>query len=68
MARSRSWLSWSAKTSTRLRTSATPSTVQRVAREEVVLKIRHARLLAWMKRTDLSLVTSTAVRFPQPYW
>src|SRR5262245_11841714 len=30
--------------------------VKLVAREEVVLKIRFARLMAWMKRTDLSLV------------
>ncbi len=30
--------------------------VKVVAREEQVLKIRHARLLAWMHRTDVSLV------------
>src|SRR6187455_3107377 len=30
--------------------------VKAVAREEVVLKIRFARLMAWMKRTDVSLV------------
>jgi hypothetical protein len=30
--------------------------VKKVAREEVVLKLRHARLLAWMKCTDVSLL------------
>jgi 5-methylcytosine-specific restriction endonuclease McrA len=45
--------------------------VKLVAREEVVLKIRHARLLAWMKRTDLSLVNYpnwTAFLTERSYW
>src|SRR5205085_2347868 len=42
-----------------------------VAREEVVLKIRFARLMAWMKRTDLSLVHYpgwTAFVVAHSYW
>ena len=42
-----------------------------VAREEVLLKIRFARLMAWMKRTDLSLVdysSWTAFVVGRSYW
>jgi len=45
--------------------------VKLVAREEVVLKIRFARLMAWMKRTDVSLVDYpgwTAFVNEKSYW
>jgi hypothetical protein len=45
--------------------------VKAVAREEVVLKIRFARLMAWMKRTDVSLVDYpgwTAFVNEKSYW